>query len=433
MGDRAVRLEHAAALLVAALAGAAVTRRPELAVPAIGGAAFLVALVVLGDRALAWFVTIGAVLPYFPLSVGIEGDSLVPSTLIPALILLAAAGPFAWSLATRRTGLPPTRGHLLVAGAALLVLLLSVAESGSEALTTFASGGFLIGLATYVCARRFPSAEAWLAPAVVGLAVLLGWGAAEFSADPDERIGWFTGYPILYAALVVMLLPPALAWAYPRSRALAAALAGGAVLAVILSQTRSAWLALVVTLLLVVALLVRRRRAGAVGVLGVAVVVLGVAVTSSNELSEVLSTRLATRNLATESITHREFSYSYTFDRIAEQPLFGRGVAGALKEDIEQRTGITAADNGLLSLAGDLGLLGLLLGLVPVAAAGLTFARAFGEGVTDAELALALGLVGLLVVTLFFDTYYWPQSAALMYAVSGVLLACRQAARGRSG
>jgi hypothetical protein len=429
MGDRAIRLEYATALLIAALAGAVVTRRPELALPGIGAIAFVLVLAVVGDRALAWLVTLGAVLPYFPLYLGLEGEAIVPTPLLPALILLTAAGPFAWSLATKRGGLPPTRGHLLLAATALLTLALSLAQAGTDALSSFSSGGFLIGLATYICARRFPSADAWTAPAVVGLAVLLGWGAAEYSGNPDERIGWFTGYPILYAGLVVMLIPPAMVWTYQRSRALAAVLLGGSVLAIILSETRSAWLALVVMLLLVVALLIRSRRAGAVGLLVVALAALATAIATSSELSETLSTRLSARNLATESVTHRQFSYGYTLDRIQEQPLYGRGVAGALKEDIEQRTGITAADNGFLSLAGDLGVLGLILGLVPVGAAGVTVVRAWTGKVTDAELALALGLIGLLVVTLFFDTFYWPQSAALMYAVSGVLFACRQVAR----
>jgi O-antigen ligase len=429
MVDRTLRLEYAAALLLALLSGVAVTRRPELALPAIGAAAFVVGVAVLGDRALAWFVTVAAVLPYFPLTIGFEGEAVVPSTLLPALLLLSAAGPFAWSIATKRAELQTTRGHLLIAASAVLVLLLSLAQSGTEALTTFPSGGFLVGLATYICARRFPRPDDWLAPAVVGVAILLGWGAAEFSMNPDERIGWFTGYPILYAGLLVMLLPPALAWSYPRSRPLAAALLGGSVVAVVLSQTRSAWLALVVMLLLVVALLIRRRRAGAVGLLLVAVVAVSAAIASSGELSEVLSTRLSSQDLATSSVTHREFSYGYTLDRVQEDPVFGRGVAGALKEDIEDRTGITAADNGFLSLAGDLGVLGLLLGLVPLAAAVATMARVWTEDVSDAELALALGLVGMIVVTLFFDTFYWPQSAVLMYAVSGVLMACRQAAR----
>jgi O-antigen ligase len=432
MGDRAIRLEYATAVLIAALAGAVVTRRPELALPGIGAIGFVLVLAVVGDRALAWLVTLGAVLPYFPLYQGLEGEAIVPTPLLPALILLTAAGPFAWSLATKRGGLPPTRGHLLLAATALLTLALSLAQAGTDALSSFSSGGFLIGLATYICARRFPSADAWTAPAVVGLAVLLGWGAAEYSGNPDERIGWFTGYPILYAGLVVTLIPPAMVWAYRRSRALAAVLMAGSVLAIILSETRSAWLALVVMLLLVVALLIRSRRAGAVGLLVVALAALATAIATSSELSETLSTRLSARNLATESVTHRQFSYGYTLDRIQEQPLYGRGVAGALKEDIEQRTGITAADNGFLSLAGDLGVLGLILGLVPVGAAGVTVVRAWTGKVTDAELALALGLIGLLVVTLFFDTFYWPQSAALMYAVSGVLFACHQVARSKA-
>jgi O-antigen ligase len=432
MFDRAIRLEYATAVLIAALAGAVVTRRPELALPGIGAIGFVLVLAVVGDRALAWLVTLGAVLPYFPLYQGLEGEAIVPTPLLPALILLTAAGPFAWSLATKRGGLPPTRGHLLLAATALLTLALSLAQAGTDALSSFSSGGFLIGLATYICARRFPSADAWTAPAVVGLAVLLGWGAAEYSGNPDERIGWFTGYPILYAGLVVTLIPPAMVWAYRRSRALAAVLMAGSVLAIILSETRSAWLALVVMLLLVVALLIRSRRAGAVGLLVVALAALATAIATSSELSETLSTRLSARNLATESVTHRQFSYGYTLDRIQEQPLYGRGVAGALKEDIEQRTGITAADNGFLSLAGDLGVLGLILGLVPVGAAGVTVVRAWTGKVTDAELALALGLIGLLVVTLFFDTFYWPQSAALMYAVSGVLFACHQVARSKA-
>jgi O-antigen ligase len=432
MGDRAIRLEYATAVLIAALAGAVVTRRPELALPGIGAIGFVLVLAVVGDRALAWLVTLGAVLPYFPLYLGLEGEAIVPTPLLPALILLTAAGPFAWSLATKRGGLPPTRGHLLLAATALLTLALSLAQAGTDALSSFSSGGFLIGLATYICARRFPSADAWTAPAVVGLAVLLGWGAAEYTGNPDERIGWFTGYPILYAGLVVMLIPPAMVWAYRRSRALAAVLMAGSVLAIILSETRSAWLALVVMLLLVVALLIRSRRAGAVGLLVVALAALATAIATSSELSETLSTRLSARNLATESVTHRQFSYGYTLDRIREQPLYGRGVAGALKEDIEQRTGITAADNGFLSLAGDLGVLGLMLGLVPVGAAAVTVGRAWTGKVTDAELALAVGLIGLLVVTLFFDTFYWPQSAALMYAVSGVLFACHQVARSKA-
>ena len=177
-----------------------------------------------------------------------------------------------------------------------------------------------MALATYICARRFPSADAWTAPAVVGLAVLLGWGAAEYSGNPDERIGWFTGYPILYAGLVVTLIPPAMVWAYRRSRALAAVLMAGSVLAIILSETRSAWLALVVMLLLVVALLIRSRRAGAVGLLVVALAALATAIATSSELSETLSTRLSARNLATESVTHRQFSYGYTLDRIQSSP-----------------------------------------------------------------------------------------------------------------
>ncbi len=429
MGDRAIRFEYAAAVLVALLAGAAVTRRPELALPAVAATCFVLVLALLGDRAIAWFVTVGAVLPWFPMHEGLEGGSLVPTPMLPPLILLMAAGPYAWSLATRSAVLPPTRGHIVLIFAIALTWLLALDTVGTEALKTIASGGFLVGLATYVCARRFPWPEHWLLPAVVGMAILLGWGAAEFSGDPTERVGWFTGYPILYAMLVVTLLPPAVVWALARSRLLAGALLAAGVLAVILSQTRSAWLALVVMLLVLVALLVRGRRAGSVGLLVLAMLGLAYAVVASDALSEVITSRLSARDLATESVTHREYTYGYTIDRFKEQPLWGHGYGGALKEDIENRTGITAADNGFLSLAGDLGVLGLLLGLVPAAAAGSTLWRAWRHlNVPVADISLALGLVGALVVTLFFDTFYWPQSAALMYAFTGVLLARRQMA-----
>ena len=430
MGARAIRLEYAAAMLMAVLAGAVVTRRPELALPAVAATAFVLAVALLGDRAIAWFVTVGAVVPWFPMHEGLEGGSLVPTVVLPALIMLAAAAPWAWSLVTRSAVLPLTRSHIVIVGAVVLTWLLSFDAVGTEALNTIASGGFLVGIATYVFARRFPWPEHWLLPAVVGIAVLVGWGAAEFSSDPAERVGWFTGYPILYAALVVTLLPPAVVWALSRSRLLAGVLLAGGIVAVIASQTRSAWLAVVVMLLVLVALLVRGRRAGSVGLLILAVCGLTYAIVASNALSETVSSRLSTRNLATESVTHREYTYGYTLDRFVEQPLVGRGYGGALKEDIENRTGITAADNGFLSLAGDLGVLGLLLGLLPVAAAGSTLWRAWRHlDVPAADISLALGLVGALVVTLFFDTFYWPQSAALMYAFTAVLLARRQMAR----
>ena len=429
MGDRAIRFEYAAAVLVALLAGAAVTRRPELALPAVAATCFVLALALLGDRAIAWFVTVAAVLPWFPMHEGLEGGSMIPTAILPALILLTAAGPYAWSLATSRAVLPPTRGHIVLVGAIALTWLLALDAAGTDALRAIPAGGFLVGLATYVCARRFPWPEHWLLPAVVGMAILLGWGAAEFSSDPAERVGWFTGYPILYGMLVVTVMPPAVVWALTRSRLLAGVLLAGGVIAVIVSQTRSAWLALVVMLLLLVALLIRGRRAGSVALLVLAVLGLAYAVVASDALSEVISSRLAARNLATESVTHREYTYGYTIDRFKEQPLWGRGYGGALKEDIENRTGITAADNGFLSLAGDLGVLGLLLGLVPVAAAGSTLWRAWRHlNVPAADVSLAIGLVGALVVTLFFDTFYWPQSAALMYAFAGVLLARRQMA-----
>ena len=37
------------------------------------------------------------------------------------------------------------------------------------------------------------------------------------------------------------------------------------------------------------------------------------------------------------------------------------------------------------------------------------------------DIALAMGLCGLLVVSFFFDLPYWSQAAVLMYGMAGVL------------
>jgi multisubunit Na+/H+ antiporter MnhB subunit len=39
------------------------------------------------------------------------------------------------------------------------------------------------------------------------------------------------------------------------------------------------------------------------------------------------------------------------------------------------------------------------------------------------DIALALGIVGVAVVTLFYDSYYWAQLDLLMFAMGGVLSA----------
>lgn len=424
MNQPALRAEQLAVLVLAAFAGAAVAGRPEIALLLVAATALLIALGLLREAAFAASIAFAVALPYFPMGDGVEADPVIPGALLPAAVGLAVAVPYGASLLTRRSVIRPSRTQVLLAVVVAMVAFLTLASREKEAVTSLPNGSLLVGIAAYLAAWRFPDPTRWLFPSVVALAVLLGFGAAEWTADPSERIGWFTGYPILYSALVVGLLPAAMVWARARSGALLGFIVAASVIAVLLSQTRSAWLAVVMMALMLVALLVRQRLAGWIALFVAGALAIGVGVATSDDLSEVVSSRLSSQILTTDPVTHREFSYGYTWERFSEQPLFGRGHAGALKEDIEERTGLNASDNGFLSLAGDLGLLGIVVALLPVAVAVGTLRRHWARPeAAPAAVAMAFGLVGILIVTLFFDSHYWPQSAALMFGMTGVLLA----------
>jgi O-antigen ligase len=422
----ALRLEYVAAMLLAAIGGALVVKRPELAPPAIAAGAVALSVVALGQAGFATLVVFGAVLPYYPFGYELSGETLVPVETLAALFLVLICAPLGWSFATERHQRPIRRTDVLAFAAVAFVIAVGAATAGTEVLTGLSSGGFTVGVVAYVAAKRFPEPRHWLLPAAVGLALLIAMGLFEYAGAPGSRIGTFSGYPILYATLVVLLLPPALAWAYPRSRLVAAGLAVGTVVVVILSETRSAWIALVVLLTLSFLFLFRMKRAATVAVLAVAVAALAALVATSQDLSEVIQTRLTSDTFQTDSFTHRQYSYGYTWDRFLESPLIGQGEAGALKADLERRTGLNAADNGFLSVAGDLGIIGFALAMLPLGIAVAALSRGWRSRAPDAtRLALAFGLIGALVVTLFFDVFYWPQSSVLVFGMAGVLAAAR--------
>jgi O-antigen ligase len=407
---------------LAAGAGVLAGRYPIAGLVLLVVVAAVVATVALEERALPYFVVIGAVIPYFPARTGFEGEPIVPVGFISCALIAAVLGPFLWSVAARRVRRPMGRGEVLVAFASLVVIVMAFALRRQTAILTLATGGFVAGLVAYLCAKRFTRIEDWGLPSFLGLCCLVTYAVIEYSGGVDDRVGFLVGYPILYAVLVLLLLPPAVGWAYRRSVPLAAVAGLAGVVVLIFSQTRSAWLGFIVVTATLAVLLFRWGRPRALVALFAGVVVISTAVVVNSDLSKLVENRLSRENVQTSSFTHREYSYGYTLSRFLEAPIAGRGWPGALKEDISTRTGLSAADNGFLSLAGDLGILGICLALVPVGVAVAAVARLWRTRKPDfAMVALMLSLVGALVATLFFDSFYWPQSAVLIFGMAGAL------------
>lgn len=406
------------------MAGLAVALEPRAALLLVAAQVVAFALVGLRGAALAWLVMIVVALPYYDLQQGSDEAARIPEWLIPGLGFLAVAAPWAWSLARGGRVRRPPAGVLLFTGVVLILLALSLTTVGVGALAGVLSGAFFAGTAAFLCARRVGRVEDWCPSAAAGLLALLAVAGVAFLAEPEGRLGSFTGYPILFAGLVVGLLPPALAYLYPRSRLLAFALAAASVTALIFSETRSAWLAAAVVLLVGMALLVRFGKASAALLVAMLSLALAALVMSSGALSTIVEERLSEESLAGESVTHRRSVYGYTAEKVLASPVVGERAPGESKAELDLRRGINAADNGFLALASDLGLLGLSIGLVPLVVA-LRSLRAFSRRAeaSFAEISVTLGLVGLCVVTVFFDTYYWLQSSLLLFGFAGALYA----------
>jgi O-antigen ligase len=132
----------------------------------------------------------------------------------------------------------------------------------------------------------------------------------------------------------------------------------------------------------------------------------------------------------TDSVTHRTWSYGYAVDQIRERPIFGAGAPGYSAQQAADQTDIGAVDNGYLSITVDTGLFGLAAVLVPIAVALSLLARwlwlAYEPPAED--LALVLGIAGMAIVTIFYDSFYWAQIIMLLAAMGGTLSARRSAA-----
>jgi hypothetical protein len=425
LGGHSIK-EALLAIGIAMLAGAIAGRSLMLAWACVvaGGAA--IAAGVLKQRSLAWFICLFVCLPVFDPQDGVAGGTQIPLEAISGLALLAVAVPSIWTLLSQRRS-RSWRPSLVVWAAVLtLLVMVSVLRAGLHAMLDIVPSGAFVGAATYLVAQRLSDLRAWPAAASAALAVLFAVGATRVHADPGGRLGYFVGYPILFAALIVALLPLALVWAHARSRWLTIALLAAASASLVLSETRSAWLAVAVALVVWLALLARAHRTRLLvgGLICSGLCVIGIA--AIGPLAEVVHSRLTSQELQGLSKTHREGMYGYAWARLKAAPMLGAQFPGASKQAIQERTGLDAADNGFLALAEDLGLLGLALGVVPVFVALCVIVRAWRNRRWRPEvLAVALGALGLGIVGVFFDIFYWPQSSLLLYAFAGILTAVR--------
>ncbi len=419
---------HWQTLLVCALAlgligGALVARKPSDAVIVCVVTGGIVALAMGGDRAFPFAVVLIAVIPWYPFISESAESPIVKQKVLCAAVAAAPLAPWLWSLAVGGRRTLPSRGALLlgVLYAGLTILIFDTVGHVSALINTKIVGFLFLGV-TFLCARRFGEGRGWLSAAFCGLALLLLMGVDAAVRAPSARVGYFVGYPITYGALVVGLLPAGALFAFQRSRLLAGVLTAATAVLLILSESRSSWAAIVVMLLLVVILQMRAANARGVFAISAAAVIVVVVVAATGSLSGIVERKLSSEITKTQSVTHREYSYGYAFNAIGREPLLGAGVPGASAVESANETNIGALDNGYLSISVDLGLVGLLAAIVPLAIALRAIGRCLRLGVTPRyELALALGVIGMSVVTVFYDSFYWAQIDLLLGALGGVL------------
>ncbi len=418
-----LRMAAGAAALLGLLAGVLSERERSYALILCVVLFGVIALAMLGDRAFPWALVAVAVAPWYPFVSTVAEPPLVRQKVLCAAIAAAPLAPWLWSLATGGRRTRPSRPALMM-GVLYLGLALLIYNSLGSISELIGSGivGYLgIGV-TFLCARRFGRAEGWPAAAFAGLVVLLLLGTAAYRQAPSLRVGSFTGYPITYGALVVGLLPLALLFAYRRSRPLAAALAAASAVLLIFSESRSSWVAVSVMVILVVLLQTRAGNFKTLAALTTVVAIVTALVLGTSSLHHIVEQKLSSKISSTQSVTHREWSYGYALETIGKSPVFGAREPGYSAKEAESKTSIGAIDNGYLSISVDMGLVGLFAAFIPIGVALRTLWRCLRFGRTPAlELALALGVIGMAVVTIFYDSFYWAQIDLLLAAMGGIL------------
>jgi hypothetical protein len=411
------------AVVLGLLGGLLVHRQPSTAILLSVGVLAILGLAMLGDRAFPWAIVIVAVAPWYPFIAEAAEPPIVKQKVICAAIAAAPLAPWLWSLAVGGRRSRPSRPALLF-GVLFIGLAILIHEHlhGLQALIQTGIVGYVFIGVTFLCARRFGNGDGWITASFVGLVILLLMGAAAYVQAPAQRIGSFTGYPITYGGLVSGLLPGGLLFAYQRSRLLAAALAAATAAMLIFSQSRSSWAAVAVMLIVVAVIQARAGNYRALRAIGVGLVVLALLILSTSSLHRLVEEKLSAKISSSSSVTHREFSYTYGIHAVGERPVFGAEEPGYSAKESASKTTIGAVDNGYLSVAVDMGLVGLIAAVIPIAIALLVLTRCLRFGVTPTfELALAIGIIGMAVVAAFYDSFYWAQLDLLLGGMGGVL------------
>jgi len=405
------------------LGGLLVHRQPSTAILLCVVVVAILGLAMLGDKAFPWAIVIVAVAPWYPFLTEAAEAPIVKQKVLCAAVAAAPLAPWLWSLAMGGRRTRPSRAALLMAVLFLgLAIIIHENLHGLTALIQSGIVGYIFIGVTFLCARRFGDGEGWPAASFTGLVILILLAADAYTRNPSGRIGYFVGYPITYGALVAGLLPGGLLFAYRRSPLLAAGLAGASAAMLIFCQSRSSWVAVVVMLIVVALIQARSGNYRALRAIGAGVVILIALIFSTSSLHRLVEEKLAAKQASSQSVTHREFSYAYGIHAVGERPIFGAEEPGFSAKESETKTNIGAVDNGYLSVAVDMGLVGLIAALIPIGVALRVLARCLRLRVTPTyDLALALGIVGMAVVAIFYDSFYWAQLDLLLGAMGGVL------------
>jgi O-antigen ligase len=411
------------AILLGLVGGALTERKPSTAILLCVVLAAVIGLAMLGDRAFPWAIVIVAVAPWYPFISEAATGPLVQQKVLASAVAAAPLLPWLWSLSLSGRRTRPSRAALLmgVLFAGLAVLIYETIGSLQGMINSGVIGYLFIGV-TFLCARRFGAGNGWLAAAFGGLLILLVLGLDAYVQAPSNRVGYFSGYPITYGALVVGLFPAALLFAYERMRLLAGALAALTAVLLIFSESRSSWVAVAVMLIVAVLLQTRAGNFKALAAVGTVIAVVAGLIVGTGSLHHIVEQKLSAKITTSQSVTHRQWSYNYALETIGRRPVFGAGAPGFSAQEAAKKTTIGAIDNGYLSIWVDMGLVGLFAALIPIAVAVRVLGRCLRLGVTPRrELALALGIVGMAVVTAFYDSFYWAQIDLLLAAMGGVL------------
>lgn len=405
------------------LGGLLVHHEPNTAVLLCVVVLGILGLAMLGERAFPWAIVIVAVAPWYPFLTEAAEPPIVKQKVLCAAIAAAPLAPWLWSLALGGRRTRPSRGALLM-GLLFLGLAILIYENLHGLTAVIQSGivGYIFIGVTFLCARRFGDGEGWPAASFTGLSILVLMAADAYVKNPSGRIGYFVGYPITYGALVSGLLPGALLFALRRSALLAGGLAAATAAMLIFCQSRSSWVAVVVMLIVVATLQARAGNYRALRAICAGIVILTVLIFSTSSLHRLVEEKLAAKQASSQSVTHREFSFSYGIHEVGLRPIFGAEEPGFSGRESATKTNIGAVDNGYLSVAVDMGLVGLMAALIPIGVALRVLTRCIRFRVTPTyDLSLAIGIVGMAVVAAFYDSFYWAQLDLLLGAMGGVL------------